>query len=235
MKIKSPTLVLYWLSSICFVAFFMLGWDYPALIAKSCVVPSIGMYYLNSRNGKLSFLPISIFLFCYIGDVAVLIDQQDFFIYSAYAFLVVYSLMLIYAVKDLKYVIFKKRDMPVILVVTGSLIYVVVTVLEMQFSNPKGQNFLYLIYAFVLTVLSILVFAGYTAKGSLQYLSFGLAITCFILSDIFYSIKSFYVYSDLIQFLTIAMQMLSYFFLAKYFIMREAEEAQQLQKKLSVD
>jgi hypothetical protein len=206
----------------------MLDYGYPTLVAKSAVIPAIGMYYYNSRPRKFEAIPLIVLIFSYIGDVAVLIDSVDFFVYSAYAFFVVYALLLIYAISDIKNVSFKTRDTLISILVSCLLIYLVISVLEMQFSNPKGQNFIYLIYAFILTTLAILVFSGYIAKGSLQYLNFGLAVACFIASDIFYSIKSFYVYSDFIQMLTISMQMLSYYFLVQYFILREAAKARSL-------
>lgn len=228
MKFKQPALILYWLSSFFFVLFFMLDYGYPTLVAKSAVIPSIAMFYYNSRPRKFQPIPLAVLLFSYIGDVAVLIDSVDFFVYSAYAFFVVYLLLIVYAVSDLKTVSFKRRDIQISVLVSCLLIYLVVSVLEMQFSNPKGQSFIYLVYALILTILAILVFSGYIAKGSLQYLNFGLAVACFVASDVFYSIKSFYVYSDFIQMLTISMQMLSYYFLVQYFILREEAEARSI-------
>lgn len=217
----APSLVLYFLSCVLFVVFTMLRMDDCVLYSKSVIIPAIFVYYLIQNHYKTKGLPVLILSLCYAGDIFILLDYKENLLASVICFLFVYILILYYVFLDFKSVKFRKKDVLPILVTIILFIYLLITILGLQFKNTRADFSVFIIYGITLTVLSCFTMANYVSKGSYAFLNQALMTTCFIVSDVFYVLNHFYFELPIFEIITISTQVLSYYFMVKYFVLRK--------------
>lgn len=218
MKANRPSLILYFTACVLVVIFKIMECDTLMLYTKSVIIPLAFMYYLISNNYKISWIRILIFLSCFVGDVIVLLNFFDSIIGGLLSFLIVYTLLLKLAVDDFKKMRFRKEDGVSMLVSLFFIATICITVLSLKFEKIKPGFYLFVIYGIVLSLLSFFSVINYLKRGSYCFFNFLLMIICYVLSDIFYIIYEFYLNLYAFSFIYIIAQVVSYYFMAVYFI-----------------
>ncbi|MNX12561.1 hypothetical protein D3C86_423440 [compost metagenome] len=218
MKPETPSLILYFFSCITAIFFNAMG-DYTfAIYSKGVLVPSIFIYYLITNNYKTDIEKILIFLFSFSGEVYFLIDNTYTEIIPIISFLLVYVFILKYVISDFKKIKLYKKDFSSILVAVLMILVLFFTILNLQFEKMQFDFSFIIIYSTVLGFLSFLSFANFISKPSYRFLNLILMSTCFIISDIFYMLDNFYFSLSTFRILGSSTQVLSYFFMVRYFI-----------------
>lgn len=218
MKANSPSLFLYFTACALVVFFKALEQDSYVLYAKSIIIPSLFIYYLITNNYKIAGVKVLIFLFCFIGDIFNLLNFSDSGIGALLSFLFVYLLLLKLSVDDFRYLKFEKEDSVPILVLFFFIATICFTILSLKFERMKLDFSFYVFYGITLSLLSFFSISNFLKKGNYYYLNLTLMCVCFMISDAFFMIYKFYLNLYAFSFISVFVQVLSYFFMATYFI-----------------
>lgn len=218
MKANKPSLILFFLALLCTIIFDWAEQDVFALYAKAIVLPAIFIYFLISSEFKIGKTEGLIFLFCFIGQVFDLMDVETSEIGAAICFLIVYLLLIKLFIKDHEKIKLAKKDILPVSIVIIFIIYLLVSVLSLQYDNRQKFNFLYIVYGIVLGILSFFSFVNYITKGTHISLLMSLMAISYIFSDIFYIFNEYFSYSIVLVLIRDITQILAYFFMVEYFL-----------------
>lgn len=218
MKANKPSLILFFLALLCTIIFDWAEQDVFALYAKAIVLPAIFIYFLISSEFKIGKTEGLIFLFCFIGQVFDLMDVETSEIGAAICFLIVYLLLIKLFIKDHEKIKLAKKDILPVSIVIIFIIYLLVSVLSLQYDNRQKFNFLYIVYGIVLGILSFFSFVNYITKGTHISLLMSLMAISYIFSDIFYIFNEYFSYSVVLVLIRDITQILAYLFMVEYFL-----------------
>ena len=200
--------------------------DLLATYSKSVVLPAIFIYFLISSEFRISITEGLIFLFCFIGQVYILMDIESSEIAGVVCFLIVYGLLIAIFLKEHDGIKLRRRDVLPVSIVIISLVYLLISVLSLELENMKKFNFLFTFYGIVLSVLSYFAFVSYITKGTYVSLLMSLMTISYIFSDIFYIFNQYFSYPVVLVLIRDTTQILAYFFMVQYFL-----EKARIQKK----
>ncbi|MEO8239544.1 MAG: lysoplasmalogenase family protein [Flavobacterium sp.] len=187
---------------------------------KSIVVPSIFFYFYSSNNFRINKTQILIFVLCFTGEVFHLMNVDISDLGSMICFLLVHlTLLKMIIIDEKKKIKLKRNDILPIALVVLLVVYLLFSVLSLQFDRMRDFHFIYGLYGIVLSALGIICYAKYIARGTYRRLLLTLMVTCFIFSDIFFIFNEYFSYSLVLILIRDITQIMSYFFMAKYFIL----------------
>jgi len=218
MKANKPSLILFFLALLCTIIFDCMEQDFFALYSKAVVLPAIFIYFLISNEFKLRKTEGLIFLFCFIGQVFDLMDIEISEIGGVLSFLVVYILIVKLFIQEHEKIKLAKKDILPVSIVIIFIVYLLVSVLSLQFDNMKKFNLIYTFYGIVLGVLSYFSFVSYITKGTHITLLMSLMAISYIFSDIFYIFNEYFSYSVVLVLIRDITQIFAYFFMVEYFL-----------------
>lgn len=218
MKANKPSLILFFLALLCTVIFDWMQQDFMSTYAKAIVLPAIFFYFLISNGFRLAKTEGLIFLFCFIGQVFDLMDVDISEIGGVISFLVVYLLLVKLFIKEHEKIKLTKKDILPVFIVVIFIVYLLISVLSLQYDNMKKFNLIYTFYGIVLGVLSYLSFVSYITKGTHLTLLMSLMAISYIFSDIFYIFNEYFSYSVVLVLIRDVTQILAYYFMAEYFL-----------------
>jgi hypothetical protein len=221
MKASTPSLILFFTTSVLAVIFKLMGYDSFVLYTKSIVIPSLFIYYLVSNNYKLSRLKGVIFLLFFVRDVFNTLNIKESAMGSFLCVMAVYVLLLYLAQKDFKYLKFSYRDSISIFILILGIGAICYSVLNLELENLELDFSLYVTFGVILSVLGIVSIINYIKSGSYAFFNAMLMCLCFIITDIFFVLYKFYFYNYAFTLISIITQFLSYFFMVNYFLEKE--------------
>jgi hypothetical protein len=227
MKANKPSLILFFLALLCTIICDWTEQDFLGVYAKAIVLPAIFIYFLISSEFKIGKTEGLIFLFCFIGQVFDLMAIEVSEIGGLISFLAVYLLIVKIYIREHDKIKLTKRDILPVSIVIIFIVYLLVSVLSLQFDNMKKFNLLYTFYGIVLSFLSYFSFVSYITKGTHITLLMSLMAISYIFSDIFYIFNEYFSYSIVLVLIRDVTQILAYFFMVEYFL-----EKARIQKKI---
>lgn len=193
------------------------------LLAKPIIIPSMLMYYFFELKGrKYDLLFVASLLLFFFGDMAHMIDINALYGIGLFLFTMPYLIVIYFITIDL-IEFYKREDKKIdftfllILIILAGLLYSVLTFVEVESAVELST---YVFLGLQLVVLGVLTSVLYYYESNRQNFFLVLAVSSFIMSDLFFILnKSFY---ELILFRLIngATQTVSYFFYVKYFLER---------------
>lgn len=220
MKANRPSLILYFTALFFIILFDIFQYDYLTICMKSIVVPSIFFYFYSSNNFRINKTQILVFALCFTGEVFHLMNVEISDLGSMLCFLLVHlTLFKMIVIDEKKKIKFKRNDVLPIALVVLLIVYLLFSVLSLQFDKMRDFHFIYGLYGIVLSGLGIICYAKYITRGTYLSLMLTLMVTCFIFSDIFFIFNEYFSYSLVLTLIRDITQILSYFFMAKYFIL----------------
>lgn len=228
MKANKPSLILFFSALLFTVIFDWTGQDFLAIYAKAIVLPAIFIYFLISNDFKIRKTEGFIFLFCFIGQVFDLMDIEISEIGGVISFLIVYLLIMKLFIYEHEKIILKKKDILPISIVVIFIVYLLISVLSLQFDKMKRFNAVYTIYGIVLSVVSYFSFVSYITKGTFLALLMSLMAISYIFSDIFYIFNEYFSYSIVLVLIRDVTQILAYYFMVEYFLEKEKNNRKAL-------
>jgi hypothetical protein len=186
MKASTPSLILFFTTSILVVVFRLLDYDDLVLCGKSIIIPSLFIYYLVSNNYKITFLKGLIFLLLFVRDIFTTLNISESAMGSFLCVLAVYVLLLYLAQKDFKYLKFSYRDTISIFILILGIGTICYSVLNLELENLELDFTLYVTFGIILSILSIISIINYIKNGSYAFFNAMLMCICFIITDIFF-------------------------------------------------
>lgn len=223
MKASTPSLILFFITSVLALIFKLIGYNDLVLCTKSIIIPSLFIYYLVSNNYKISFFKGVIFLLLFVRDIFTTLNISESAMGSFLCVLAVYVLLLYLSQKDFKRLIFSYRDSMSIFILILGIGTICYSVLNLKLENLELDFSLYVTFGIILSVLGIVSIINYIKNGSYAFFSAMLMCICFIITDIFFVLYKFYFYNYVFTLISIITQFSSYFFMVTYFLEKEKE------------
>jgi hypothetical protein len=221
MKASTPSLILFFVASFFAILFKMLEYNSLVLYAKSIIIPSLFIYYLVSNNYRVTLIKALIFLLCFMRDVFILLNIKESALGSFLSILFVYLILLILSLKDFRRLKFNYKDSTSILTLVLLLGTICYSVLNLKLEGLDLSFSLYVIFGIVLTLLSVVVLSNYIKNESYVFVNSMMMCVCFIITDIFFVLYNFYFKLYVFSLISVVTQVLSYFFMVKYFIAKD--------------
>jgi hypothetical protein len=221
MKASTPSLILFFITSVLAIIFKLIGHNDLVLCTKSVIIPSLFIYYLVSNNYKVSGLIAVIFILFFVRDIFNTLSISETAMGSFLCVLVVYVLLLYIAQKDFKHLKFSYRDSLSIFILIFGIAVICYSVLNLKLENLELDFSLYVVFGIVLSILSIVSILNYIKNGSYVFFNAMLMCICFIITDIFFVLYKFYFYNYVFTLISIVTQFSSYFFMVNYFLEKD--------------
>lgn len=221
MKASTPSLILFFVTSVLVILFKLLDYEGLVLCGKSIIVPSLFIYYLVSNNYRITFVKGLIFLLLFLRDVFTTLNISESAMGSFLSVLMVYVLLLYLAQEEFKYLKFSYKDSLSIFILILGIGAICYSVLNLELENLELDFSLYVFFGIILSVLSIVSIINYIKSGSYAFFNGMLMCICFIITDIFFIIYKFYFYNSLFAFVSLITQFLSYFFMVSYLLEKD--------------
>ncbi|PJJ07461.1 hypothetical protein CLU83_0633 [Flavobacterium sp. 1] len=221
MKASTPSLILFFVTSVLVILFKLLDYEGLVLCGKSIIVPSLFIYYLVSNNYRITFIKGLIFLLLFLRDVFTTLNISESAMGSFLSVLMVYVLLLYLAQKEFKYLKFSYKDSLSIFILILGIGAICYSVLNLELENLELDFSLYVFFGIILSVLSIISIINYIKSGSYAFFNGMLMCICFIITDIFFIIYKFYFYNYVFTFVSLITQFLSYFFMVSYLLEKD--------------
>jgi hypothetical protein len=125
------------------------------------------------------------------------------------------------SLKDFKSLKFNFDDSASILILVLSVGTICYSVLNLKLEGLDFSFSLYVVFGIVLSLLSIVVLSNYIKNESYVFVNSMMMCVCFIITDIFFVLYHFYFNLYIFSIISIITQVLSYFFMVKYFIAKD--------------
>ncbi|WP_348823292.1 hypothetical protein [Flavobacterium aestuarii] len=224
MKASTPSLILFFVTSILAIIFKLLDHDMLVLYTKSMIIPSLFIYYLVCNNYKISSLKAIIFLAFFVRDVFNTLRIGESAMGSFLCVLFVYVLLLCIALKEWKSFQFGFKDAIPFIFLVFFLSLICYSVLNLKLENLELDFSLYAVFGVILTLLSLISIINYIKSGSYAFFNGMLMSICFIITDVFFVLYKFYFYNYAFTLVSLITQFLSYFFMVNYFLEKDKED-----------
>jgi len=221
MKASTPSLILFFVTSILAIIFKLLNHDILVLYTKSMIIPSLFIYYLVCNNYKISSLKAVIFLAFFIRDVFNTLQVSESAMGAFLCVLFVYVLLLYIALKEFKGFKFDYRDTISISILILGMGAICFSVLNLKLENLELDFSLYVFFGVILSSLGVVSIINYIKSENHFFFNGMLMSLSFIITDIFFVLYKFYFYNYVFTLVSLITQFLSYFFMVNYFLERD--------------
>ena len=221
MKANRPSLILYFLALLATIIFDICNLEYLVIYAKAIVVPSIFFYYITSNNYVIGRSEGFIFLFCFIGQVFDLMNEEISELGALFSFMIVYLMLLKMILTNYKKIKIRKTDILPISIVVIFLVYLLISVLSLKFEKINHFRLGYSVYGVLLIFLSSIAFISYITRGTNISLLLSIMSCCFIASNLFYIFDQYFPNSWIVILIKDICQVLSYYLMTQYFLLRK--------------
>jgi hypothetical protein len=215
------TLLKFYFSLIVleFIALFF-GLNMLHIITNVLAAPLVLFLYLRIIKFNYKWYFIAIFFFLYATDIFHLLVKPDLNnLFCIYLNTIAYLILTFFVFKTLE---FKKlKDLDYILyisfvIVLSLFLYIFWVVNDILIDRNVRNYPVFVIYAFLVIVMSVLITMKYIIKPNKCNTSLLIVIPCFIISDVFYLMNIIYKDIYVFKYLFLLPQLLVYFFLLKF-------------------
>ena len=221
MKANTPSLIIYILAAVAALIFSLMDHNLLSIYSKGIVASSAFIYYFITNNYQIKITKVIIFILSFIGEIIVLLESKNAIVIMIFCFLSVYSILLKNIINDFLKLKIDKNDFTNILVSTILIILLIVMVLSLKLEKVDFSFSIFVVYAIVLALLSVLSIISYIKQNTPVFLNLVLMACCFLISDIFYVLNYFYLSLSALHTTAVLTQVLSYYFMVRYFLERD--------------
>lgn len=225
MKTEKAALTLYVTASLLAIIATMFEFELLILITRPIVVPSILFYYLSIKEGKANPLFVSVLLLNFIGDTIILLDLENSTLIIMVPYFLSYLLMIKFAIRDVLKIRFNRNGLVLGGVVFGFLMYLLCVLVQLFMDVSEELVIPVIVYGVMLAGYLSMATYCYYSKSSMTMLFLLLTALSGSLSDIFYVLFTLIFHFPGFYYFEFAIQLVSYFFMVKYFVLRESRQS----------
>lgn len=201
-----------------------MDWEIMTLISRSIIVPSIFLYYIQSKKNKLDFLPLILCTLYFIGEIIIQTKPENSLswlssIYIFSYFIITYRVIILFDFKLL--LLQNKRFFYIALGILFLLIFIFFLSIDLIFNLNFEYKFLFITCGFILLILASLTSIQFLLSKTKSNKSLVIAIILFIISDLFFALQLYFVEYFFVQFIATVTQTLTYLYIIKYFLEQE--------------
>ncbi|WP_162147255.1 lysoplasmalogenase family protein [Flavobacterium enshiense] len=224
---NKPALLLYFIASAVFMLSVILNNTELMLISKPVIVPAIVFYYLQEKKMIVNWVYMAIVSLFFACDMITLIDPDSFFPLIISLFLLGYLIYFKGIFDDfirIRYHFVNRTHLLVLLICIFLLVFLQVSLMDIVMASRTEYVWLLVIYGVVLVLIGFISSWNYIMLPS-RYTTFMLlASLSFIISDVFYVLKKDYFEIEILEYVNNLAQVLSYYYLTKYFLTKKSRQ-----------
>ncbi|TSE09509.1 lysoplasmalogenase family protein [Aquimarina algiphila] len=190
-------------------------WPVLEFYIKPTTVPLFFMlYWFNTK--KIDVLFLMVLLLCFLGDIFLLTDVENSFMYVLMSYSVCYLLLFFFLYKNYKPIDYGTTDVVYLSVFWVAWTLIVYEIYEAIEGSMGGIKFYGLTYLLILYFLFIGAVFQYVNIRSTKSLWFLIAILNFVISDSCFALDKFYISSIEFEIINSIYQLLAVFFLVQF-------------------
>lgn len=231
MKQISPALVLYMIAGIVYFISSVVGNEYLIFISKPVISTAIIFHYWQESNGKVNPWHILVLLLFFISGILNLFEDAKVLEYILVLNCLGYLILLSHIIKNLFEFKIKFTDSVNLVYVFFMVLFLSCLMYVLLFLVFDSSYELYIhmiIYGFILSTLVILNSALYNIKHTRADVYLMLTSFCYLMADLFYIIYYYYFDFPLFRYLTLASNVISYYFLVNFFLETNKSKGQSI-------
>ncbi len=215
MKIRTLIKILLLITGGLCVLSTVMQWPDLEFYVKPTTVPLFFMlYWFNVKRVDTLFLVI--LLLCFLGDIFLLTEMKNAFMYVLLSYTVCYLILFYYLYKNYSPIDYSATDMMYLIVFFVSWTYVVYEIykaVEGTMGDIRPYGLSYLVILYLLFIGAVLQYANVRSTKSLWFL---IAVLNFVVSDTSFALNRFYIPSIELEIINSIYQLLAVFFLVQF-------------------
>lgn len=221
LRTKHVALRLYIFCSTLAVLATIIDNDLMMLLVKPAVVPAILYYYLTCKTTKVNWLFISVLMLNFIGDTIVLLEIKEQTLIIMVPYFISYLILFYFSIQDVRKMKFVKSGILVTTLIFCFLMYVLFELIQMFIDTNPELIIPVIVYGIVLAAFGCVAIYSYYSKVVAFTFYLLMFVITSIVSDVFYMLFHFLFQIPLLNYIEFMLQLVSYYFVVKYFISRE--------------
>ena len=201
-----------------------MDWEIMTLISRSIVVPSIFLYYIQTKNNKLDFLPLVLCSLYFIGEIIIQTKPENSLSWLSSIYIFSYFLITYRVIQSFDFIALLSKSKPFYyrsIFILFILIFIFFETLDLIFLLNFEYKFLFITCAFILLILASFTWIQLLMNKSKANKILFTTVVLFIVSDLFFALQLYYVEFFIIQFIATVTQTLTYLFVIKFFLEKE--------------
>ncbi len=190
-------------------------WPELELYSKPTTVPLFFMLYWFSVK-KVDGLFMVILLLCFLGDIFLLTDINNSFMYVLLSYAICYLILFYYLCKNYTSIDYSNIDimyLVIFFVAWTFIVYEIYDVVEGTMGKVRPFGIGYLIILYLLFIGAVFQYVNVRSAQSLWFL---IAILNFVISDACFALNRFYIASIEFEIINSIYQLLAVFFLVQF-------------------
>ncbi len=215
MKIRTLIKILLLITGGLCVLSTAMQWPDLEFYVKPTTVPLFFMlYWFNVKRVDSLFLVI--LLLCFLGDVFLLTEMKNAFMYVLLSYTICYLMLFYYLYKNYSPIDYGATDMLYLIVFFVAWTYVVYEIynaVEGTMGDIRPYGLSYLVILYLLFIGAVLQYANVRSTKSLWFL---IAVLNFVVSDTSFALNRFYIPSIELEIINSIYQLLAVFFLVQF-------------------
>ncbi len=193
----------------------VMQWTVLEFYIKPTTVPLFFMlYWFNTKKIDLSF--VMVLLLCFLGDIFLLTDIHNSFVYVLICYSVCYLILFYFLYKNYKPIDYGTTDiiyLSVFFVAWTLVAYEIYDAIEGAMGDIKLYGVVYLLILYFLFIGAVFQYINIRSAKSLWFL---IAILNFVISDSCFALDKFYISSIEFEIINSIYQLLAVFFLVQF-------------------
>nr|WP_294939347.1 hypothetical protein [uncultured Flavobacterium sp.] len=230
MNFLKSHLALYFLFGILYFIAIIMDWLYLSYVTKPLFIGAIFFYYVEESKTPVTYYNCAIIGLLFISGMINLIEGYSYFIYVLFLNFLAYCLLLYHLIKELlrkKHTAIQKENLLFIILTLVFLICALYIssfiVFDKSFELYKVIIVYGLVVASVVFCATLLYLSASTQKNTYLML-YALDI---IICELFYGIYHYYYRLLFIRLASVFCYILSFYFLAKYFVKENNAQSEE--------
>lgn len=227
MKKEKLILLVAFLIGACSVTANYFGNRELVMFSRLFFVPLIYFYYYTKAE-KISWAPSLIMVLFFITDFFNFCVDDSFLVLLIIG-IFNYSVFLTYGVKDLIKFRMTYTNLISLFIIIALVVFLYFSILDIALLELDKFKISLSIYGFILAVSAIIAAYNLNYRNRLHDLMYFICVATFIFTDVAYLINEYYYKFQVLVVLNSILQLVSYYFVARYFLIKERYDLRKKQ------
>lgn|SRR5690606_30216611 len=221
MRTKKQALLLYVIACLAALLATIISSESLLLVAKPVVIPAIFFYYLSAKLTKTNPLVVLFMALSFTGDAILMLEIPNATLLIMVPYFLSYLILLYFVLSDTKRIGVDRLGLAVGIFILFLIIGV--TLMLLQFFSPEQQHLVVPIsvYGVVLALYAATSAAHFFSNASNAGFYMIISAMMCVVSDVFFVLFDLILQNPGFDWFNRGVQLFSYFFITKYFILRK--------------
>lgn len=221
MKVLKSHLTIYYIFGFLYFLSTIMDWILLSYVAKPLFIGAVFFYYIEEKQTSVNYYYCLVLFFLFCSAIINLLEGYSYFIYVLFfnflAYCILFFLLIKRLVEKRHHKIEKEHSLQLLLMLIFLSCFLYISyyiVFDRSFEFYK----VILLYGFILTAFAMLATYRYLTEASQKNMFLLFYAIDVVICEIFYIIYHYYFSFALVRFVSVFCYILSFYFLANYFL-----------------